>query len=556
MAAFRNRDERTIGRVAAAVGHRVGGVVHREVARALAFVGGNLSRALGKLPWSCRFGLMSAAMAGFAISFAGFGGDWLAGGAELDEGHLRTLDEAGFLQTLGFFQGMAWAVAILGAAAAFAAFKRHRRTRAALKVAGVAFAFLLLLVLMVVVRAPAILYGVDPEAFSNYDRNFVWIAGVLLWLPWALLAAGFLVCLSLRSAREFYSEAPPEGEPLGDRIMKILKGEGRDPGLVAASYWASFAHFFVLLLLPVILARGCGWEKAYAIPKGSGNPVVQLIKIKKVKKKKKKKVVLNMDSPIIFYRPDLDESDVLRKIEVETLDTYVATSLKTGRLGKGGGARGGWPNGMENARVRFIRLEYSGGDWDQDMGVGADYNLLIKFHEFTGFNVAPRTESIGINRLRRFPKKRAPPFVFITGRGGIRASREEARTLRWYCLEEGGMIFADNGGGSFNSSFRGLMRRSFPELQWVDIASDDVLFRQPFVFPNGAPPLWHHSGRRAVGLKHNGRWIAFYHQGDLNDAWKTGHSGVTEGQAMQAYKLGVNIINYSFNQYMSIHFGD
>jgi hypothetical protein len=100
------------------------------------------------------------------------------------------------------------------------------------------------------------------------------------------------------------------------------------------------------------------------------------------------------------------------------------------------------------------------------------------------------------------------------------------------------------------------MRRSFPELQWVDIASDDVLFRQPFVFPNGAPPLWHHSGRRAVGLKHNGRWIAFYHQGDLNDAWKTGHSGVTEGQAMQAYKLGVNIINYSFNQYMSIHFGD
>ena len=61
-------------------------------------------------------------------------------------------------------------------------------------------------------------------------------------------------------------------------------------------------------------------------------------------------------------------------------------------------------------------------------------------------------------------------------------------------------------------------------------ANDDIIYRQPFVFPNGAPRLWHHSGNRALGLKHNGRWVVFYHQGDIYDAWKTGHSGASENQ--------------------------
>jgi hypothetical protein len=116
------------------------------------------------------------------------------------------------------------------------------------------------------------------------------------------------------------------------------------------------------------------------------------------------------------------------------------------------------------------------------------------------------------------------------------------------------MIFADNGGGHFNRSFRNLMQRVFPELEWVDIASDDIIFRQPFLFPNGAPPLWHHSGNRALGLKHNGRWVVFYHQGDLNDAWQEGHSGVSEELASQAYRLGVNIVNYAFNKYYERHY--
>jgi hypothetical protein len=211
---------------------------------------------------------------------------------------------------------------------------------------------------------------------------------------------------------------------------------------------------------------------------------------------------------------------------------------------------------MENARVRFIRLEYGGGDWDQDMGAGADHNVLIELYKATGFKIADDTESIPIRQLRRFPEDRAPPFVFITGRGRINVSAADVKTLRWYCLEEGGMIFADNGGGSFNHHFRRLMQRVFPNKPWVDIANDDGIFQQPYIFPNGAPPMWSHSGRRAMGIKHQGRWVVFYHQGDLNDAWVDGHNGVNKNVAQQAYKIAFNVMVYAFNQYTSIHFGD
>jgi hypothetical protein len=188
------------------------------------------------------------------------------------------------------------------------------------------------------------------------------------------------------------------------------------------------------------------------------------------------------------------------------------------------------------------------------MGVDADNNFLNQFATLTGLKVAEQTEAIPITALKHFPKDRAPPFVFITGKGGMSMTKADFQTLRWYCMEEGGMIFADNGGGTFDHSFRAAMAQTFPELQWVDIANDDVIYQQPFYFPNGAPPLWHHSGSRGLGLRHNGRWLVFYHQGDINDAWKTGHSGASAGLAADAYKLGVNVINYAVNHYWEQHY--
>ena len=64
---------------------------------------------------------------------------------------------------------------------------------------------------------------------------------------------------------------------------------------------------------------------------------------------------------------------------------------------------------MEGANVRFIRLRYNGGDWDQDMGRGADYNLLIRFNQFTGLPIARDTEWRDIERLPLFPRSARRP---------------------------------------------------------------------------------------------------------------------------------------------------
>ena len=535
------------------VAYAVLGRVHAVACRVAGRVVRAAARVVAPFPWSCRLAALAAVLALAAAFLSTHGREVLLRAAALERGELLILRHEGVLDAFESLRLLAGLVALWLLACVLVAFVRCRVALLFLKVGGAAFAVLWAYLLVFLIRAPRALYLVGGDPYKD-TRNELWIGGVWAWLPGALLAAAFLVCLMLRSAVEFYTARVPAAPSVGDRLVASLATHGGDRRYRTSSYWSALLHAAVLML--PLLVRDCGMEEAYGVPKGSGSPVVRMVRIKRVKKRKRrKKLILDLNSPILFYRPDIDESDILKQVEEETLDTYVASSLK-GKLGKGRGGAGGWPHGMENARVRFIRLEYRGGDWDQDMGVSADYNFLLQFRKLTGFKIADRTEHRGINRLRRFPKHRGPPFVFLTGGGNIHVSREEVRTLRWYCLEEGGLIFADNGGGTFNRSVRDLMRRCFPELEWVDIANDDVLYTQPYVFPNGPPALWHHSGTRALGLKHNGRWIVFYHQGDLNDAWKTGHSGVTEGQAAQAYKLGVNVINYAFNQYMAIHFGD
>lgn len=360
-------------------------------------------------------------------------------------------------------------------------------------------------------------------------------------------------------------------EPVGRWLMRPVRRRGREwnPLREEAWYWGSRDRRFrqalvlgllaqVLLMVLLSIPWHFGWQKPYGLPKGSGqeNPQARQIIVQRVQRVKKERLIVNPNSAVILQRPKIDQSDLMAQVDQETQQTYKATGGNTGRPGKGGGKEGGWPEGMENARIRFIRLQYADGDWDQDMGYDADYNMLLKFRDETGFKIAPNTEAIAIQDLKHFPKAQKPPFVFITGRKGMKLSSTEIQVLRWYCLEEGGMIIADNGGGSFDSSFRTVMRQVFPELRWVDIANDDVLFRCYYQFSRGAPPLWHHSGWRAAGLKHNGRWVVFYHQGDMNDAWKTGHSGASPAVAAEAYRLGINLMFYAFNQYYSIHHPD
>ena len=51
-----------------------------------------------------------------------------------------------------------------------------------------------------------------------------------------------------------------------------------------------------------------------------------------------------------------------------------------------------------------------------------------------------------------------------------------------------------------------------------------------------------HGTSPALFSKKDGRWVAFYHQGSISDAWKDTHGGTSAESAEQAYQLGVNIL--------------
>ncbi len=371
--------------------------------------------------------------------------------------------------------------------------------------------------------------------------------GILLYAIW------LKVMLRSRSVHAAFTGR--QGPPMpGDHVLEDLRTHGRDPRHRRSVYASAYTHLVVLVLIPYILTLD-GCVKAYRVPAGSGEPVVAVVQVVKPQKKKKKTLSLRPNSAIIFETPDLDDTEVDRKMEKQTDLKYVAGSANAnpGKIGKGGGSKGGWPEGMEDYLIRFIRLEHSGAGWDDGMDLqsGADINFLRSFAQATGFKkIAAKGESHSIALLRKYPDDGFPPFVFLTGNDSMPTiNPNDARILREYCLK-GGMLIGDAGSPRFHQSFLQNMRIVFPDKPLIDIADDDMIYKQPYEFPDGAPGFWHHGGRRPFGIKHEGRWIVFYHPGDMNDAWKSpGFTDVTPEMREAAMNLGVNLVYYSFNQW-------
>jgi hypothetical protein len=346
---------------------------------------------------------------------------------------------------------------------------------------------------------------------------------------------------------------------VGDAIVENVRSGGADPRFRKSWLGSFWGHLLLIVILPWLL-QYVGCRERYNVPHGSGEEAVAaVVQVTKPVKKKKKRYILNLDSAIILSKPDLDkDSDVEETVEkaseiTYTADTSSAQARAAGKMGKGGGKEGGWPDGVGNDPVRFFRIKHSGPGWDDGMDEAsrADMNFLEEFKKVTGFKIAKSPEARTIQQLRNFDKGFAPPFLYLTGAGGIPVTAADVKVLRDYLLD-GGMLFADAGSPQFHGSFTALMAAVFPDRQLVVIADDDPIFQGPFTFPNGAPPLWHHGGSRALGVKHQNRWAVFYHPGDVNDAWKTGGSGMSRDLCDQSYRLGVNIIYHAFTNYLDL----
>ena len=450
------------------------------------------------------------------------------------------------------------AFGVLGAICAVAgamSLWRNRATYSLLRIALIAVHLVVAVYVVVVWKGSFAIFaeGVKVDGAAQDKATVILLWWSACWPALAVAAYAAWLQMMLRSRSVYAAFSGKTGDPMhGDRVLEDIRTHGRDARHRRSLYASFLTHLVIIVLIPYILSLG-GCVEAYKVPQGSGNPVVAMVKMVKPKKKKQKTLTLRPNSAIIFDQPDLDNTEVDQEMEEKTQVTYEASAnAKAGKMGKGGGTKGGWPEGMEDYKIRFIRLDHGGDGWDDGMDqTNADINFLRAFAQATGFKkIASKGESHSIALLKKYPDDGFPPFVYLTGNADMgRVTPADAKILREYCLK-GGMLIADAGSARFHQSYLHFMRQVFPDKPLLDIADDDMLYQLPYGFPDGAPAFWHHGGRRALGVKHEGRWCVFYHPGDINDAWKSqGYTDVSPEMREAAMNLGINLVYYSFNQW-------
>jgi hypothetical protein len=171
--------------------------------------------------------------------------------------------------------------------------------------------------------------------------------------------------------------------------------------------------------------------------------------------------------------------------------------------------------------------------------------MLLEYGIRTGQRVAEQTESLTVSQLASFPPAKSPPLVYLTGQRRVELSRSEKKVLRDYLLDKHGMVFADNGGSmEFHNHVIAILRE-VTGVEEVPIPLDDPINGGLTFFPYVSP----HGGRVPLGWKVEGRWVGYYHPGDIGDAWADGHAGVRPEVWQACYHLGASIILYAHAEY-------
>tara|TARA_Y100000588_G_scaffold393680_1_gene510646 strand:- start:2324 stop:4000 length:1677 start_codon:yes stop_codon:yes gene_type:complete len=296
----------------------------------------------------------------------------------------------------------------------------------------------------------------------------------------------------------------------------------------------SYTIIFVCMVMLILSLSGC--REVYELPAGGGEEMLKQ-KIVKIKKVIQKKYVINPYSAILFNPPPIEKI----KLQLLELTKHVY------KPGHGEGKGAGFAGGTKRGKVRFIRLKYAGGDWDQDLDLHSDLNMLLWYSANTGHETAPKPEVRTINQLKNFPIGKSPPLVYMTGQKSLGSiSSKDKEVLREYLTDKHGMLFADNGGSSnWHSQFFSLMRQVLPGVEPIKVPLDHPVHNGMPFLPIVAP----HGGRVAYGWVVESRMVAYYHPGDIGDAWADGHAGVP-GQIYEAcYRLGGNVILYAHAEY-------
>jgi hypothetical protein len=354
-----------------------------------------------------------------------------------------------------------------------------------------------------------------------------------------LFVIGLILSVLLidRKAKEFQLAGIPSGAKTWHLANLNAWYFRRSAPKLDQSLWSFLLYTLAFILLVLFLTNLPGCRELYEMPAGGGEQAQrQKLKIEVVKKKK---FVINPFSSIIFNPPPIE--DVKLQLEEITKHAY--------QVGYGQGQGSGFSGGTNRGKVRFIRLEYQGGDWDQDFSGSSDVNMLMEYGIRTGHKVAKGPESRKISQLKNFPLGKSPPFLYITGQKNLIVSKSEFEVLREYLIDKHGMLFADNGGSAgWGQRFFGLMQQVLPKVKPVKVPLDHPIHTTPNPIPF-LPYVAPHGGKDAWGWVVDGRLVAYYHPGDIGDAWADDHAKVKREIYEYCYQLGTNVIFYAHVEY-------
>ncbi|HEY0177685.1 MAG TPA: DUF4159 domain-containing protein, partial [Pedobacter sp.] len=165
---------------------------------------------------------------------------------------------------------------------------------------------------------------------------------------------------------------------------------------------------------------------------------------------------------------------------------------------------------------QLARLKYSGGgDWYGNRTALTNLITFCNQSLHTNFSDEEAIAEAGSPEIFNYP------FIYMTGHGNVTFSAAEAQNLRKYLIGGGFLHIDDNYG--LDRFIRVQMKKVFPELSFVELPANHIIYNQKFKFPGGLPKIHEHDGKPAQGfaLIWEGRIVCYYtYECDLGNGWE------------------------------------
>ena len=195
---------------------------------------------------------------------------------------------------------------------------------------------------------------------------------------------------------------------------------------------------------------------------------------------------------------------------------------------------------------KIAKMKYNGGgDWYANRTALPELISFCNKNLGTNFDQEEAVVEAGSAEIFNYP------FVYLTGHGNIVFTDQEAENIRKYLIGGGFLHIDDNYG--LDKFIRPQMKRIFPDLEFIELPSEHIIYNQKYKFPAGLPKIHEHDGKRPQGfaLIFKGRIVCYYtFECDLGNGWEVAgtYSSDSEETRQKALKMGANLIQYALTQ--------